>query len=141
MKPLADDIVRKVLFMLNEGKSVREIGTCCNIHHSSVVRIRKNCRQNLIASKGGRPRKLSDRDSRNMARLLTAGTAKTPKEAAITLGKNISEWTARRSLNRIGLQAAEKKKKPALSAKNILARKQFLERHRHWTVKDWEQVN
>jgi hypothetical protein len=38
------------------------------------------------------------------------------------------------------MRSAEKKKKPALSAKNAKARLEFAKRHQHWTVEDWKHV-
>lgn len=140
MKPIEGKMKSKVLCLLKSGKSVREIAKLCDISHMTVFRISKNCEIDISFHTRGRRRKLTDPESRCMAKLVTSGTARTPKEAAASIGKNVSEWTARRCLERIGLEASVRKKRPALSARNIKARRSFGERHKFWTVEDWKRV-
>ena len=109
----------QVLHLSDEGKSCRKIAAICNFYFSTVSRILKRNNKDISGRKGGRLRALSVRDCRNMARLLTSGKVNTPKQAARAVNKGVSEWTAIRSLQRIGLKAKEKKRKPALSLKNI----------------------
>lgn len=45
---------------------------------------------------------------------------KTRKNAAKSIAKHIYSWTVRRALNRIGLVARVKMKKPALSDRNVI---------------------
>lgn len=65
----------------------------------------------------GRPRKIDDRTCRHLAKLVTSDNAITPAKARKTLNIDASEWTARRSLKKLGLKARENKKKPLLSKK------------------------
>ncbi|GBP08343.1 Transposable element Tc1 transposase [Eumeta japonica] len=88
----------------------------------------------------GRPRLLSDGDARQIERLLHNKDTKTPKNAAKSIGKDVSSWTVRRALNRIGLVASVKKKKPALSDRNVKRRLHFCKTHKNWTVDDWKRV-
>ena len=55
-----------------------------------------------------------------MERLMIAKPKTTLKEAAIAIGKAVSEWTARRALHRIGLTAAVKQKKKQHFPRKIL---------------------
>ena len=64
----------------------------------------------------------------------------TPILASKAINKCVSESTARGALQRIGLQARIKLKKPALSDKNIKRRLQFCGEHKNWTVDDWKRV-
>lgn len=52
----------------------------------------------------------------------------------------ISSWTARRIWKKHDFKAAEKKKKPLLSKKNIKMRLTFAKKYLKWTVSDWERV-
>ncbi len=52
----------------------------------------------------------------------------------------VSRKTAARALNKAGLKAGEKKKKPGLSQKNIKARLEFAKKYQDWTVNDWNRV-
>lgn len=140
MRALSQEKKSQILFLLESGFSTREIAQKCEVSQPMVVKVRKASGLTASGLKGGRPRKITERASREMARLLTSGSVKTPKEAILAIGNDASVWTARRALHRIGLKAIERKKKPALSAKNILARKEFARRYRHWTLADWKQV-
>ena len=82
---------------------------------------------------------LSERDARAMDRLLTSKHVKAPKQAAAAIDKPINEWTVRRALRRIGLISAVRKKKPALSEKNVKARLKFCKEHKNW-IDDWKRV-
>ena len=64
----------------------------------------------------------------------------TPKGASLPINKNPSKWTARRVLHNIGYTSVVKKKKPALSDKNVEARLNLAREHRNWTIDDWKCV-
>lgn len=53
---------------------------------------------------------------------------------------NPGEWAIRRSLKRIGLEAEERKRKPALSNKNIVLRKKFVDTYKEWIIGDGKRV-
>jgi len=63
-----------------------------------------------------------------------------PKDASVAIGKPVSQWTACRALGRIGYASEVKKKKPALSDKNIKARLKFERAHKNWKLDDWNWV-
>jgi len=63
-----------------------------------------------------------------------------PKDASVAIGKPVSQWRARRALRRIGYASEVKKKKPALSDKNIKARLKFAGAHKNWKLDDWKRV-
>ncbi|XP_053946213.1 cystinosin homolog isoform X3 [Anastrepha ludens] len=105
----------------------------------AVQRLRKNVPDAVPSNKGGRPRKISDRDARHLANLVTSSKAVTPKEALKMLDIDGSQWTARRSLSKLGLKAAEKKTKPMLTKRHVRLRRDFVAAHQSWTVEDWDQ--
>lgn len=58
----------------------------------------------------------------------------------MAINKQVSVWAARRALHRIGLTAAIKQKKSALSDKNVVAQLKFSKEHKYWSVEDWKKV-
>lgn len=140
MKKLSVELENSVVVLTEKGHSTRKIAEKLNIGQSTVVKVQK--RKNIVRAPnvGGRPRQLSDADARLMEREMRKDSSITPKQAADALNKNVSEWTARRALHRIGLLSAVKKKKPALSAKNVKARLAFCKKHVNWSVEDWRRV-
>lgn len=56
------------------------------------------------------------------------------------IGKKVSKWTVRRALEKENFYAIEKKRKPALSKKNIKARLSFVKKYKNWTSDDWMKV-
>lgn len=131
--------VNEIIKLLQNNNSVRKIAKKYNISHMTVQRIKQ--KHNIETSNTpGRPRKIDDRTCRHLAKLVTSDNAITPAEALKTLNIDASEWTARRSLKKLGLKAREKKKKPLLSKKNIKLRKEFAQVYENWTVADWEKV-
>lgn len=90
MKSLNSVIKSEVKSLLAKGYSTREVQKKLGISHGSVINIRKEC-DSLPPCKRGRKKLLSDRDARDLVRLVVAG--KTPKEATREIGKPISEWT------------------------------------------------
>lgn len=140
MRKTPTDIENNVINLLQNNYSCRKIAEKLNLSKSTVNDIKK--RQNVACNnnQGGRPRLLSDGDARQIERLLHNKDTKTPKNAAKSIGKDVSSWTVRRALNRIGLVASVKKKKPALSDRNVKRRLHFCKTHKNWTVDDWKRV-
>lgn len=141
MRSLSDAIKKQALDLLKEGKSTRLIAKTLKISPMSVSRIKKcsNLERGNI-NKGGRPKKIEDREARHIGRLLMAGKMSVPRDGLPLLAQKASIWTLRRALNGIVYKAKKKKKKPALSAKNVSSRKAFLKRHENWTFEDWRRV-
>lgn len=140
MRKISKNLENEIVRLSENGDSCRNIAKKLNVCHRTVSLVRK--RRNLIVatSKGGRPRLLSDGDARLVERNLATKSFRTPKEAAKILNKSVSDRTVRRSLQRIGLVSAVKKKKPALSEKNVKARIEFCKSHKNWTIDDWKRV-
>lgn len=144
MRPLTDFIKIRILELAKERKTSREIGYELQISHMSVIRTLKSSDDpdilSNLSNKGGKPRKISDRTARHIGRSLVANKIRSPKDGLTMLEQPASVWTLRRALNRIGMKAKEKLKKPLLSKKSIKARKSFLDRYKDWTVDDWKHV-
>lgn len=56
------------------------------------------------------------------------------------VGKKISKWTVRRALKEANFISMEKKKKPAISKKNIKARLSFVKKYINWNAEQWKSV-
>lgn len=140
MRKLLRDVEDKVIVLIKNGYSARKIAEKLNISRQTVINVKK--RQNIVqvVNAGGRPRKLTDGDARAVERLLRKNECRTPREAAAKLELQASTWTVRRSLNKIGMVAAVKQKKPALSERNVKARLHFCRERKDWTIEDWKRV-
>src|SRR5271169_2065742 len=140
MRPLSEDITNNVKSLLSEGLSVRRVAERLRIGKTTVKKIRNKHFPQLVTSKNGCPKKLSDQDKRYCVRLITAGGAETATEVAKKLeedvGVHVDRMTVSRALYQAGMSAAEKEEKPRLSPKNIKDRLKFAKRHKDWTVDD-----
>ena len=144
MHPLSDDLVQTILAHLQQGKSIKKTADIAAVSTSTVHFLRWKHLPELSSHRRGRPVKLSAQDKRFCVRAITAGHSKgaviVQKKLEHELDVKVSERTVRRTLEDAGLKAAEKQKKPRLSAKNIKARLDFAYRHKDWTVEDWKRV-
>ena len=143
MKKLSKTIQNNVASQLNQGKSIRQVAKSLGIGKSSVQRISKNL-QTEKKSKPGRPKKMTNREETFCVKQIVSGEAKTvkslTKELKEQFGKEIGRNVVSRALIKAGLKSGEKKKKPALSSKNMKARFEFAKKHQDWTVDDWNRV-
>ena len=107
--------------------SVSEIARKCNVSRSSTYRVLKRKENKTKVKSGGRPRKISEKDERHIARTLlqlrrtdgTVSCSRVMSESGIDLSK-ISVWTARRVLNRLGYRYLLAQKKGLLSSKDLI---------------------
>ncbi len=79
-----------------------------------------------------------------MARALCRGRFRSAvdlaKKIETATGRLISPQTIRRGLRRVGMQACQKKKKPALKIGHRQLRLQFARRYESYTIADWRRV-
>ncbi len=129
--------------MIGKKLSQREISRLTNVPKTTIQRISKgmNIKTGGVA---GRKKKLCARDVTFCVTQLCNKKAKTAQSLVKTLevdrGMKVSRRTISRSLHEAGMKAGKKKKKPALSKKNIKERLAFAKSHRHWTIEDWKTV-
>ena len=135
---------RQVVAELRKGKSCRQVMSDIGVSKSTVSRIRRTLDNFSSISKGGRPKKLSPRDTRSCFRAVTVDAVKSAGTVArqldIDYGIKCSAQTVRRALKSLGLKAKKKIIKPALSAKNKKERLAFAKSHIDWTTDDWKRV-
>lgn len=140
MGKITIDVENSIVALTNQGYSSRKIAKRLKVCHRTVLLAQKRRQCNPARNAGGRPRVMSNGDARVIERMIKSREARTPMAAAKAINKDVSEWTVRRALKRIGLVASIKKKKPALSEKNVRARLKFCKEHKNWTVEDWKRV-
>jgi transposase len=133
--------------LLKKRVSVREIANLVSISKSAVGRIRQKLEDTgdyRAAPRSGRPRKVSARDERAIARIVFSGRADNAVEAAQEFNdasdSPVSANTVRRSLRRQGFEARVKKHKPLLSKRHVQRRLAFAQKYRDWTADDWRRV-
>jgi len=143
MKKLSKTVQNNVTSQLKQGKTIRQVAKSLGIGKSSVQRISKNL-QLEKKSNSGRPKKMTNREETFCVKKIVSGEAKSvkslTKELKEQFGKEIGRNVVSRALKNAGLKSGEKKKKPALSSKNMKARFEFAKKHQDWTVDDWNRV-
>lgn len=144
MKPLSASTRDRIIQMLKENRSSRQISSKLAVSHSTVNRIRSQHVPEVSKSKAGRPKKISATTERWMVREITSGkvdnAAQLKRQVRRLMGTHLSIDTVRRSLKKQGLKAAVKKKRPRLLARHKKERLDFAKRYQHWTVEDWKRV-
>ena len=91
-----------------------------------------------------RPRVLLSRQERAYVHAMTLGgkenTSEAVKELRESEGVNVSGWTVKRALKRVGLSSRVKQKKTRFSSKYIRDRLDFAKRYQNWSVSDWKRI-
>lgn len=129
--------------LFEKGLSQRKIAFKLKIPKSTVADQLKMMKLKRI-DKGGRPEILTDRDENFCVNQMTTGkcptVVKLSKEIKTRFDIDVHPDTISRALKRKGLESGIKKKKPALSRRNIKQRLDFAKSHQDWTVEDWKLV-
>ena len=155
--PIKEAIVRACL----SGKKQNIVATDFGVNQSVVSRVLKAsflifCIVKMVFKlhrlnqdlhrrpKSGRRPKTSDRQQRQLVRLVKIDPNKTAsdvrKHSVDVLGVQISHSTAQRILRRHKLNARRPARKPLLKKCHRMVRLHFARVHRHWTVADWRRV-
>ncbi|KAI1005657.1 hypothetical protein K3495_g2559 [Podosphaera aphanis] len=118
----------RIVELLKEGNSCRDVAIRVDCSPCVVGRLRKTISNIGSGSKGGRPSKLTPRLRRQIVHDITNETHRTPKQVAASL-KEVHSISARK-----------KAKKPALTSRHRKARLNFAQKHKEWTIEDWKKV-
>lgn len=141
---LAPYKVALVLSKLDAGLSHSKISEMTGVSMGTISNLRQEHRPDMLRSWGGCPPKLSPTNVRYAVHQVTSDPPASPSKVAHELseitGTSLSACTVRRYLHDAGLKAVVKPKKPRLLSKNVKARLEFAQRHKHWTVADWRRV-
>ncbi|KAI1003300.1 hypothetical protein K3495_g4906 [Podosphaera aphanis] len=119
MRKLSQHQISSITTLLDEGKKELEIAKIMGRHRSAVARYRKKTSHDTSKPVQERPRKLTCRDKRALARFVANSGTKTAVEATkiINLERKdkVSPGTVRLALREQGLWAIKRVKKPMLS--------------------------
>lgn len=137
----------RIVTLLNEGYSIRQVAAQEGIHHSTVSRIRKRSLENGHLNdmpRSGRPRLFLERDERKIVRLVSSGECHTAidihRELQLEGNSSVSPQSIRRTLQRNGLESRVRRRKPLLRKTHRQRRVWFAKKYRDWTVEDWSRV-
>jgi transposase len=144
MKKISDGVRERVLSLLRSGISTRNVARQAGASQSSVSRIRRQYMPALPPNKAGRPKALTPRQAREIARLASSGKALTAVEIQrhlqISELATVSFGIVRDSLRRSGLRARVRRRAPLLRPVHRRKRLTFAKKYRDWTREDWRRV-
>lgn len=144
MVPISQQTRSQIIDLLMKGNSIRKIAELTRVSKSTVHRQRKALNLEQIKQAGGRPGILSARTQREIGRLVESGKASTAVEATqqvVAEGYGpVCPNTVRRGLQRRGLHARIKPKKPLLSRRHRLQRLVFANKYKSWSIEDFKRV-
>ncbi|GBC31699.2 IS630 family transposase [Rhizophagus irregularis DAOM 181602=DAOM 197198] len=97
-----------------------------------------------IASRSGRPKKLTERDKRHLKVIVTQNrrepVEKIVKNFAESTGKVICKNTMKNTLYNMGYHSCTALRKPNVSERNRKIRLKWARERRLWTINDWKKV-
>jgi transposase len=143
-KTLLEDIIYKMLSLLEDGAPYTQIMAKVHISCSSISRVANRYHPEYTRNRAGRPLKLLERDRCHVVHWISTREADNAVEVYRilweTANMKASPDTVRRALKKAGMHAVTKKKKPKLLKRHVTARLNFALQHEYWTVEDWKQV-
>ena len=144
MKKISDITRSRIISLLDNGLSARQIASRVKVNRSTVDKIRKVNRQTIQKSKGGGKTRLTANDKKHIMRIWRSGEGETAPQIAQQLrevtGKDFSHDTITRALKEAGLKAGRKKKKPKLLERHKKAHRDWVYAHKDWSKVDWKHV-
>ena len=144
MKSISLDRQNDIVCALKQGRSTRAIAASHGVSKGTITRVKGKFRVKCAKKPAGRPKKLSKASERRLVQAVETGVcsdAVSAHKSLPTASRNvISRKTIARTLQRHGLRAHIKQKKPMLTARHRKLRLAFARAHQHWTVEDWKKV-
>lgn len=133
-----------ILEKLKKGISAKKITQAVGVSAGTVRNIKGEYFPDVITSKGGRPRKISERMMRRILYHFDKGDIETVPQAADLINEvsesTVGLQTVRDNLHEMGWRGYVIQKKPLLSKQNIKKRLAFAKEHQNWTIQDWSRV-
>jgi hypothetical protein len=144
MKPTSTTQRSTVISLLKEGYSLRQIESKTGLGRSTIGRIKKVTDSDKENSKGGRPSKLSSRDTQSIIRQIITGKLDNATQATHfinnILPSPVCPQTVRNALKQKNFRSVVKQKRPLLKQAHRQNRLKFAQKHENWTVEDWKRV-
>ncbi|MBW0525482.1 hypothetical protein O181_065197 [Austropuccinia psidii MF-1] len=134
----------QVVGMRAAGASIRTISNHLQVPPTTVHdTIRKHQERGHLKSLPipGRPRKLNDRDIRQLARVVQQNRRKNLAEIKNLITVDVSINTLQIAIHKdLGKQSCIAVKKPYLSPVHMERRLNFARQHLNWTIEQWSRV-
>lgn len=129
--------------MYDAGFSGNEIVSKLAIPRTTIYNVLKRFRDRgtiKSSKRSGRPRKLTDRDLRELGRLIKNRQKLKASEIRNSIVQDVSTRTIRRRAHELGFYARVAAKKPNSANEQKKRRLTFACEHCHWTIEDWMKV-
>src|SRR5271169_6128866 len=144
MKKISDATHSKIVSLLDDGLSSRQIASRVKEARRTVDRIRAANRPAIQKRKGGKKTRLTANDKKNIMRIYRSGELETSHQIARKLkedtGRDFSHDTISCALREAGLKGGGKQKKPRLLPRHKKARRDWVYAHKKWSKADWEHI-
>ena len=144
MPLLSQEHKHQALVQLWSGVSTHKVAALLGMSQSLLAHLKKDVMDEMERQKGGRPKRLVDREKMSYVTLVTEGwlgtTSAKTKQLRSKTCKLLFDITARRTLREVGLGAQVQQRKPFLSRKHVLAHLRFAQRYENWSIDDWKCV-
>ena len=132
---------------LRTGETTRAAASRVGVHHLTAVRLNQHVTKYKTFHDLhwiGRPRILTNRNERQIVRMVMTGECSTAVDLAKKMkeiyGVDIAPHSVRRALYRNGLAARIKRKKPLLTKKHHQARMRWAHKYKNWIIDDWRKI-
>ena len=136
--------IARIVTLREEGKTIHDIAERVGKDPSTVSRIAREYPKRpdfySVKVKSGRPRKMTEADTRYCARALAKVEVKTAADVQRKIFPVVSAQTIRRALVNYGLSAYRRRRKPLLTAAHVKKRHNWAQEHKDDDVRTWKKV-
>src|SRR5271169_3215037 len=144
MKKISDATRSKIVSLLDDSLSSRQIASRVKVAHRTVDRIRAANHPAIQKRKGGKKTRLTANDKKHIMRIYRSGELETAHQIARKLredtGRDFSHDTISHALREAGLKGGRKQKKPRLLPRHKKARRDWVYAHNKWSKVHWERI-
>ncbi|MBW0530837.1 hypothetical protein O181_070552 [Austropuccinia psidii MF-1] len=133
----------RLVGMRQAGLSFRAIAEWNNLPLTTVYNTFQKYEQIgtvTTQQKSGRPTKLTERDRRQLSRIITRCRRLTVAQVTSLMTSHVSNRTIQREIHKLGKHSRIAPKKPYLRPQDFQRRLAFAQAHRHWTINEWAKV-
>lgn len=146
-KEISQDVRKLIISLRNDNMSYGEISKTVRKSRSTIQTIIKNYNKHKTTEnehRSGRPSKLSEREKRDVVRIVTTEPRTSAVDIAKYLGKSkhvsIHPETVRNVLRANNFHSRIPRKKPLISQVNMEKRVEFAKRHKNNNFDYWKRV-
>ena len=136
--------IARIITLREQGKTIHDIAERVGKDPSTVSRLAREYPKcpdfYSVKVKTGRPRKMTEADTRYCARALAKVEVKTAADVQRKIFPVVSAQTIRRALVNYGLFAYRRRRKPLLTAAHVKKRHNWAQEHKKDDVGAWKKV-